>query len=170
MAVMPTAAEITAEWQALAEQSGVVYLATEGEDGPLASYAPFVRDQDGALLILISALAGHHRNLRRHPRAGVLITENAAQAANVFALRRLQLDVRAEPLARDEVPRDAAVAALRTRFGKFVDTLDGLGDFTVFRLWPVSGSYVRGFAQTWRLSGEGLAVATPVGARQASED
>ena len=170
MAQIPDEATVCAEWQAFADATGVVFLATQSESGPVASYAPFVRDEDGCLLILISGLAAHHQNLIDHPEAGALIAESPEQAVNAFALRRLQLQVTAEPVARDDAGREAGVARLRSRFGKFVDTLDGLGDFTLFRLKPESGTYVRGFAQTWNLSGPGLEIATPVGPRQASDD
>lgn len=165
-----TAIDVNAEWRAFADEVGVVFLATQSESGPVASYAPFVRDASGDLFILISGLAAHHQNLLDSPAAGALIAESPDAAANAFALKRLQLQVRAEPVPRDEDARHDAIALLRRRFGKFVDTLDGLGDFTLFRLVPESGTYVRGFAQTWQLSGAGLAVATPVGPRQASDD
>ena len=139
------------------QAASVALLATADEQGaPEASHAPFVIDENGCFCLLISRLAKHTRNLLTRPQASLLLLENPADSANPFALRRLQFDCEALFLERGDRNREAVIEGLRNRFGRFVDTLNSLGDFEVVSLRPLSGKYVRGFAQTWTLSGENL--------------
>lgn len=134
----------------------VIFVASSDADGiPEASHAPFVMDEQGQIYILISELAKHTHNLRVNAVASLLLLEPENKANNVFALRRLQFECRAEFIEEGEELQEALVL-LTGRFGKFIDTLSSLGDFRIVRLTPDSGKFVRGFAQTFHLSGQGL--------------
>ncbi|WP_426992057.1 pyridoxamine 5'-phosphate oxidase family protein [Methylomonas sp. CM2] len=71
-----------AECLALIARLDSLMLATRSEQHHAeASYAPFLFDR-GAFHIFVSALASHTGNLLTHRRAGVLLIEPEADAAN----------------------------------------------------------------------------------------
>lgn len=132
-------------------------LATVSPDGvPEASAAPTVTGDSGEFYIYISRLSRHTANLEAHPQAGVLLIEAAQSAANAFARQRLSYQCKATRVPRDSPTFNDVLQRFSTRFGPVVETLRNLPDFQLFRLTPVSGSYVRGFGQAWRLTGPGL--------------
>ncbi len=132
-------------------------LATVSADAaPEASAAPMICGADGEFYVFVSALAAHTGNLRGNPQAGVLLIEPAEQAQNAFARRRLTYQCRAETVARDAPVFAAVLQRFAQRFGDIVETLKALPDFELVRLTPVSGTYVRGFGQAWRLGGEAM--------------
>ena len=132
-------------------------LATVSSEGiPEASAAPTVAGESGEFYIYISRLSRHTANLEAHPQAGVLLIEAAETASNAFARQRLNYQCKATLVPRDTPVFNAILQRFAERFGDIVDTLRNLPDFQLFRLTPVSGSYVRGFGQAWRLTGPGL--------------
>lgn len=126
------------------------------ESAPEASTAPAIAGGDGEFYVFISALARHTANLRRDPRAGVLLVEPEGETENAFARRRLSYQCRAETIARDSPLFESVLARFGARFGDIVATLKSLPDFELVRLTPVAGTYVRGFGQAWRLGGPGM--------------
>ena len=154
MTDLPDQEALVSEIVAFRGSFNVLQLATADAGGqPEASHAPFVRDEAGCFLILVSGLARHTQNLLQQPSASVLLLENQVGRPNPFALRRLQYLCSAEIIDRkkDVLAHEASINLFREVFGKFVDTLNALGDFQVVRLTPESGKYVRGFAQTFTL-------------------
>ena len=131
-------------------------LATVSADGePEASYAPFVSDR-GCYYVYLSDLARHSANLRETARASVLLIESEEQAKHPFARERLTLRCEVGECPRDTGRFDAVLDLFEQRFGKFVQMVRPLGDFRLFELSPVSGSYVAGFARAYVLDGEDL--------------
>ncbi|MCG6939851.1 MAG: pyridoxamine 5'-phosphate oxidase family protein [Thiohalocapsa sp.] len=132
-------------------------LATVGADGmPHASYAPFVRDADGALCIFVSDLSEHTGNLRRCPNASLLLIEDEQDAREPFARRRLSLRARASIIPRDDERWEGLADAFQQRFGRIVEVFRGLGDFRLVRLEPTGGSFVMGFGRAFELAGTRL--------------
>ena len=133
-----------------------VVLATVGQDGqPEASYAPYVSDA-GSILVFVSALARHTQNLLAGRPASLLFIEDEGSAGNPFARKRLVLKCSVTPVPREHPDRDMMLDRFAARFGRFIDTLRGLGDFSLIRLTPQSGTYVRGFGQAFHLEGPEL--------------
>jgi len=129
-------------------------LATVGDGGrPLASQTPFVIDSDGAFLVLVSGLAEHGRTLRSAKTVNVMLMVDEAGLANPFARERLNYDCGVDMIARESKEWMAAERLLANRFGKFIDTLVQLPDFTIFRLLPQEGRYVSGFGAAYRIVG-----------------
>jgi putative heme iron utilization protein len=145
---------------ALAEhlsQVNSLMLATLCDDGaPLASYAPCIRDADGAFCVFISELSAHTRNLRRSPNASVLLIEDEQGAREPFARRRVTLRVTAEFVPPEEDRWIDLANAFEGRFGQIIQVFRGLGDFRLVRLVPRAGSFVVGFGQAYDLSGDRL--------------
>lgn len=127
-----------------------LHIASVAVDGmPLASYAPFARDADGAFLIAVSGLAAHGRVLAAAARVSVMIVEDEEAARQIFARTRAVFDCRVE--AQPGAARASVFAALRARFGEVAQMLEGLGDFAAYRLEPIHGNFVMGFGAAFDL-------------------
>ena len=132
-------------------------LATLGADGwPHASYAPFIREADGAFYIFVSDLSEHTGNLTRCPSVSLLLIEDEQDAREPFARRRLNLRARASILSREDPSWERLADTFRQRFGPIVDIFRELGDFRLVRLQPTAGSFVIGFGRAYELTGEHL--------------
>jgi putative heme iron utilization protein len=119
----------------------------EGE--PDASVSPAWLDADGSILVYVSSLALHTRNLLQTRRASVLVIEDEANATQVLARRRLTLVCRAEPVPRDTPAHAAAMSGFRVTFGRIMEELEALPDFQLVRLFAERGRLVVGFGQAF---------------------
>lgn len=125
-----------------------VQLATQGVDGPEASYSPFVFS-GGNLYIFVSQLASHTLNLTRSPAASVMLIEDEAGSRNIFARNRITLQCYASEVIGDEEEYEPIMALYRERHGPTVDLLRTLPDFRLFRLTPQQGRLVLGFGRAF---------------------
>jgi putative heme iron utilization protein len=141
----------------LADSTTLVMATADGSGSPEASVAPFWRDAP-YLYVYVSDLAAHTRNLSDTARARVLLLADESERANAFARRRLSFGVVAEFVPRDDAEWNRALDGLAGRFGSTVDLIRPLVDFRLFRLTPVQGTYVRGFAQAYPVRGPDLRV------------
>ena len=146
---------MTAEERAkvfLSERQTLV-LATTGMNGlPTASHAPFVR-KDGNFYVYTSALSRHTRDMQQSPDVSVMIMEDeVAAAANLFARKRLTLSCVAHCVPRGVAEWQNVLDLFEIRFGKPFELIKPLGDFTLFRLVPTDATYVEGFGQAYRLN------------------
>lgn len=131
-------------------------MATIDANGfPEASYAPFVWHENACFLFL-SQLARHTQNLNVNPSLSLLLIEDEADSRNQFARRRIIWQGQAEVIERDGELFIAVMQSFRGRFGDFIDIIEPLQDFQLFKVVPISGRFIRGFAQAFQLSGEGL--------------
>lgn len=132
-------------------------MATVSTDGlPEASVVPCVFDDANDIYIYVSALSRHTSNLSATGRASVLFVEDEQGASNLFARKRLGYSCLCEKVEKDSAQDKRILGKFEARFGKFVQTLRALPDFSLFRLQPVSGSYVCGFGKAFNLEGENL--------------
>jgi heme iron utilization protein len=125
-----------------------VLMATADAHGlPEASYAAYL-EEGGDYHVFLSELSTHTGNLMQNGRASLLFIESESEAAHLFARRRLTLQCEAA-----EIPRgpefERLLDAMAARFGKLIATLRELQDFHLFRLRPVRGAYVAGFARAY---------------------
>jgi len=133
----------------------VAALATLHHGEPAVSMTPFVLPPGAAHLVIhVSALATHTRDMLAHPRVGVLVTADEGACAPQ-ALPRVSLQADAEPLARGTAAADEARAQYLARFPDAEITFS-LADFSLFVLRPVSARLVAGFARAHSLAGERL--------------
>ncbi|MEW6765360.1 MAG: pyridoxamine 5'-phosphate oxidase family protein [Pseudomonadota bacterium] len=136
----------------LASRASLV-LGTRGDEGRAElSVAPFVADVDG-FVIFLSDLAPHTRNLRREPRAEVLLLEDEAETRQPFARRRVSLSCKVDSLDRESEEGGTLLDRMEAAFGGIVPLLRSLPDFHLFRLTPQAGRYVAGFGKAYRLEG-----------------
>jgi putative heme iron utilization protein len=119
---------------------------------------PVAPAPDGSgLLIHVSRLAAHTRDLEADPRVALMFTA-PLEDQDPLALPRVSLQAAAEPLP--EGAREAAAAAYLARFPQAEMTL-GLGDFTFFCLRPASGRLVLGFGRALSLEAAQIRAALP---------
>lgn len=160
----PSLAELRNEALSFHQSFASLLMATASPDGePLASHAPYVTGATGCFYIYISELAAHTANLTRHPRASVLFIEDEHQAGHPFARKRMTYACEAGEIGREEPGFTAIMDQFEDRHGPLMSMLRGLRDFHLFRLIPEHATYVRGFAQAFRLSGEELSQIRPMG-------
>ena len=121
-------------------------LGTIDEAGaPAVSMAPWALDPAGPdLIILISALAAHTRQLMLHPHASVLVCAGEEAADSVHALPRATLQVEAlHPKSGSDDARAAlAIYIARHPAGEM---LASLPDFSVVRLRVQAARQIAGF-------------------------
>jgi len=145
------------EYLTLRDKLQSVQMATLGVGNlPEASYAPFIWFEDACFLFL-SALAKHTQNLNLNPAISLLLIEGEADARNQFARRRIIWQGNTETVGRDSELFKQVMQGFRDRFGDFIDIIEPLQDFQLFKVKPETGRFIRGFAQAFQLSGEGLA-------------
>ncbi|MGW8247108.1 MAG: HugZ family pyridoxamine 5'-phosphate oxidase [Acidiferrobacterales bacterium] len=131
--------------------TNIVLATIDGDGLALASQTPYALDEAGNFLILVSGLAEHGKTLRSAEAVNVMLMEDENGLANPFARERLNFTCKVEMLEPGSEGRTNGEQLLLQRFGKFVQTLIQLPDFTMFRLSPVSGRYVAGFGAAYAI-------------------
>ncbi|KJF97316.1 heme utilization protein HutZ [Photobacterium leiognathi] len=138
------------------EACQTLQLATVDANGkPNVSYAPFALLDDG-YYVLISQIAKHARNLLENPQVSLMMIEDESSSKVLYARKRLTFEADVSVVERNSERWQQGVAALQARFGEIVEGLSGLEDFSLFRLAPTQGLFVKGFGQAFQVSGDDL--------------
>lgn len=132
-------------------------LATVGERGPLASMISYAVEPGlTGLLVFISRLARHTRNLESEPGASLAISlPDHPDVLDPQTLPRVSVQGFVEPIERDDSGFAEAWANYATRFPTATPRLQ-LGDFTLFRFVIEDARYVGGFGAARLIRGEAL--------------
>ena len=118
---------------------------------PFASYAPYAYDlKTGELFVLLSDLASHSLNVIEHPQASVLIIEDESKSDEIFARKRVQYDVTAIDISREDRAK-TIVQDMTERLGDTVSLIASLADFRLFALKAQGGRYVEGFGKAFTI-------------------
>lgn len=159
---------------ALRESAQSVQLATIDASGePHCGYTPFAFDTRipgegagekagaGALVIFVSRLALHTRDLIETRRCGAMLIADESASAQIFARTRVSYQCDVDRVERDRIvdgvtERERLLNVLQQRHGRMIGLLRRLGDFELFRLVPTSGQFVMGFGKAYRLRGDAL--------------
>lgn len=121
------------------QRFAVLSTASAGFDGwPFGSVVPYVPLPDGSAAVVLADIAEHSKNLRRDPRGGLFVADDAARA-DPQAGARVALLVTARVL--DGEAAEAAGALYGARFPQQA-AMRGHG----FRLWGLSVERVRWIA------------------------
>jgi hypothetical protein len=129
----------------------VAALGTLHDGAPFVSMVPVAPAPDGSgLLIHVSGLAQHTRDLVADARMSLLFTAPLTEDQDPLALPRVTLQGAAEAIAADSGEYEQAAGAYLARFPQAEMTL-GLGDFSFFRLRPATGRLVLGFGRALSL-------------------
>ena len=133
-------------------------LGTLHQGEPFVSMVPYALLADGALVVHVSQLATHTRDMELHPGVSLMVLGARTPDLPAQAVPRatLQCDARVCPSggAAHAQARDAYLA----RFPQAED-LFAFADFSLFRLVPRSVRFVGGFAQAWSATGADYAAA-----------
>jgi heme iron utilization protein len=140
----------------LLESRPVAALGTLHRGEPAVSMVPFVLPHGGtALIIHVSALATHTRDMQEHPRVSLLVMDEPDGATPPQALPRVALQADAVLLPREGAAYEAARADYLARFPEAAPMFE-LGDFAIVTLQPVSARLVAGFGRAHSLAGAAL--------------
>ncbi|ELR67732.1 Pyridoxamine 5'-phosphate oxidase-related putative heme iron utilization protein [Photobacterium marinum] len=138
------------------ESCQTLQLATVDVEGkPNVSYAPFALLDDG-YYVLISQIAKHARNLLENPQVSLMMIEDEGTSKTIYARKRLTFEANVFVVDRETERWQEGISALQDRFGEIVEGLSGLADFSLFRLEPTQGLFVKGFGQAFQVSGDDL--------------
>ncbi len=127
---------------------------------PLASYAPFYRSETGDFYIFASTLAAHTENLKS-AAASILIIEDEQNIRQIYARMRLCFQCSAVHIPPDNFEFEMGKAGLKHKHGEIINTLAELADFKLVKLSPLSGRYIQGFGQAYRIN-PALTEAVPI--------
>lgn len=131
-------------------------LATLNEGAPLASMVAYAPEPEIAgILMFLSGLSAHTRNLLDDPRCSLAVTEADPGKGDPQTLPRVSLQGRVQEISADLAGYAAAWTRYVERFPD-AESRRGLGDFRLFRLVVEEARYVGGFARAVTLSGEEL--------------
>jgi len=125
-------------------------LATLHEGAPLASMVAYAHEPGtGALLLHLSGLSAHTRDLLEDPRASLVVGRPDPGAGDPQTLPRLTLSGHAEVLEEGGEAHDRARAAYIERFPA-AETRFQLPDFVLFRFVPEDARWVGGLGRAAR--------------------
>ena len=128
---------------------GALATLEPGSGHPMASRSAVALDEDGAPLVLLSALSAHFGALQADPRCSLLVGDPGA--GDPLAHPRLTVVAHARRLDRDaDEGRRARERWLRVhpKAALYVD----FGDFAFWRLEPERASLNGGFGRAYRLA------------------
>ena len=133
----------------------VASLATLHRGEPAVSMVPYLLREDGSLLIHVSELATHTRDMREHARVSLLVIAPPSADVPPQARARVSLAADARFLVPDGDETAAARAAYLARFPDAAVTFE-LADFSLVSLEPVAARLVAGFGRAHALAGPAL--------------
>ena len=138
-------------------------LATHGDGAPLASMVAYACEPGfTGILIHISQLSAHTRNLLESPLASIVISEpDSDRVRNPQTLARVSIQGEARILREDASGYAEARALYEKRFPDS-SPLFGFKDFLLFRLVPREARFVAGFARAYTVDLEELEEAAAV--------
>ena len=149
--------QILSEVDQLIEHRLSVELATVSDKGiPCVSYAPYVYRGNLKFEVFLSTLAEHTHNIAFNNNVSAMVIEDEKGCANLYARERVIVTCNAIRHDRKSTEFEQWIPLYRERFGPIVDTLVQLADFNLYSLWPTRATYVKGFGQAYRISGEGM--------------
>jgi putative heme iron utilization protein len=144
-------AEESPAWAArkLLRAARAATLATSASGQPFASLVTPACAADGSVLMLLSDLSEHTRHLRADPRCALLVTGTTTEQ-NPQTAPRITITGLAEPST------DPALKARWLAIHPYAAFYADFSDFSVWRVAPLSGLFVGGFARANRLRGADL--------------
>jgi len=139
----------------------VAALGTLRDNNPFVSMVTYTAEPDfGGLLLHLSQLAAHTKQLLAAPQSSLLICEPDDGRDDVQTLARITLAGAAAPIPAASAAHAAARACYLARLPAAVMLFD-FPDFALFRFVPSEARYVGGFARIYTL--------TPAQLRQAAK-
>ena len=149
--------EATIEKNILFEKVSTAILSTISADGePNASYAPLAIDNENNIYTYLSELSQHTKNLFNNQKVSLMLIEDESKSTNIFARKRLTIDVDVELIDRGTIDWYEKITYLETKFGESMKYLKEMTDFHLFQFKPKNALLVYGFGKAFRFTGSGL--------------
>tara|TARA_B100000945_G_C20288186_1_gene552038 strand:- start:306 stop:812 length:507 start_codon:yes stop_codon:yes gene_type:complete len=149
--------EVLKEKESLINSMNSLILGTIGnKNKPNSSYAPFGIDEDNNFYIFISELSKHTNNIMSNPDVSLMIIEDESKSQTIFARKRLTITGRASRINRNEKDWNKKIKILENKFDDTFTYLKNMEDFHLFKITPISGLLVFGFAKAFNLEGPEL--------------
>ncbi len=135
-----------------AHRYGALCTLSKKFDGyPFGSITPYLADHDGSLLILISALAEHTKNIRHDPRVS-LITHSQDSP-------HIQTQGRVTVVGAAHLATDREHSGKRyLRYFPEAETYFAMHDFSFYRIVPLAIRYIGGFGNIHWVAAEDYSV------------
>lgn len=129
-------------------------LSTVDNDGtPHCGYTPYLyRSPD--FYVFVSHLSAHTRDMDSTGRAAMMVIDDEQNSPQIFARIRASFQCEATSCSTGDDETERLLDAYQERHGKMAGLLRQLPDFRLVRLTPVSGQFVMGFGQAYRVSGK----------------
>jgi putative heme iron utilization protein len=146
----------TTALQQLVHDTRVAALGTLHDGEPAVSMVPFAALPDGSLVLHVSDMSAHTRDMLQAPAVSLLITAPDTGERPAQALPRVTLQGRAEPLTG--AAEEAARGVYLGRFPE-AEEIAAIPGFSFFAVRPVSVRFIAGFAQAITLTPDAFAAA-----------
>lgn len=158
MAAMSHEPRLTQALRTLLQTQRVAALGTLDEHGfPFVSMVPFALEPVSATLVIhVSGLAAHTRNLQATPRVSLLVMQAEVAGEPVHALPRVTLEGTAAVLALDSAAWRDARAVYLARFPD-AEPMTQLGDFRFVGITVLGARQVAGFGAARSLDAQAMA-------------
>lgn len=155
---MPHEPRLSQDLRHLLRSRRVAALGTLGESGaPMVSMVPFAVDAEHACIVIhVSTLAAHTRNLQANPAASLLVMQQETAAEPVHALPRVTLEGQAQQLEPGSAAWQSARASYLARFPQ-AEPMTQLGDFMFFALQVGAARQIAGFGAARSIDAQALA-------------
>lgn len=139
-------ARLTRELRTLLNTQRMASLGTLTDEGePFVSMVPYsIEPTLGCLVIHVSTLAAHTRNLQTHKRVSLLVCVQEKPDEPVHDLHRVTLEGRARVLARESSQWGTCKTAYLERFPD-VSFMTEFADFTFVAIEILAARHVSGF-------------------------
>jgi putative heme iron utilization protein len=149
---------LTVALRQLLQTQRVAALGTLDADGlPFVSMVPFAVEPEAFQLVIhVSGLAAHSRNLQARPRVSLLVMQAEVAGEPVHALPRVTLEGLAAVLERDTPAWLRARDVYLTRFPD-AEPMTGLGDFMFVGIAVQGARQVAGFGTARSLDEDTMA-------------
>lgn len=135
----------------LLKAQDIAALGTLHRGEPFVSMVPYALLPDGRLVIHVSQLATHTRDMQEHAGVSVMVLGQRAPDALPQEQPRASLQGVAQPCAEDAAEYPAARQAYLARF-PHSEEMFGFGDFWLVLITPRAVRFVAGFAQAWSVT------------------
>src|SRR5499426_945649 len=134
----------------------IAALGTLHQGAPFVSMVPFAVARDGSLILHVSRLAAHTRDMLNNSEVSLLIAESESSGKMPQALARVTFQGRAQMLERDSKKHIDAREVYLSRFPDAASLFE-FSDFNIFIIKPVSARVIAGFGQAVTITDEDLA-------------
>jgi putative heme iron utilization protein len=136
-----------------AHRYGALCTISKKFDGyPFGSITPYLVDHDGSLLILISTLAEHTKNIGHDSRVSLITHDQRSP--------HIQTQGRVTVVGNAQLERNREQAGLRyLRYFPEAETYFAMHDFSFYRIRPIAIRYIGGFGKIHWVNMENYAVA-----------